>query len=349
MPSALLIEPFLAAGAPLIDVRSPGEFTHGHIPGAHNLPLFSDEERAVVGTLYKQQGREAAMLEGLRLVGPKLADMATKAKAWAPGGRIAVHCWRGGERSASVAWLLEKALGMEVFTLRMGYKAFRHHVLKSFERPWQLTVLGGYTGTGKTELLGLLAEAGEQVLELEGLAHHKGSAYGGIGATGQPRTEQFENLIWATLNRFDPARPIWVEDESQMVGHCKIPDAFFAQMRQAPLLFVDRPKAERVARLVHDYGGFPKDELAEATLRIKKKLGPQNTKTALEALEAGDLGHVAHITLGYYDKAYGHGLATRPPATIHHLPVQGLSAQQTTERILTLTHGRNSPHQVDPA
>lgn len=349
MPSALLIEPFLAAGVPLIDVRSPGEFAQGHIPGAYNLPLFSNEERAVVGTLYKQQGREEAMLEGLRLVGPKLADMATRAKAWAPAGRIGVHCWRGGERSAGVAWLLEKALGMEVVTLQRGYKAFRHHVLNSFERPWQLNILGGYTGTGKTELLGLLAQAGEQVLELEGLAHHKGSAFGGLGETSQPRTEHFENLIWAALHRMDPARPIWVEDESQMVGHCKIPDAFFAQMRQAPLLFVDRPKAERVARLVHDYGGFPKDELAEAALRINKKLGPQNTKTALEALEADDLGNVAHITLGYYDKAYGHGLATRPPATIRHLQAEGLTAQQTIERILTLIHGRNIPHQVDPA
>ncbi|MEO7080494.1 MAG: rhodanese-like domain-containing protein, partial [Flavobacteriales bacterium] len=124
MPTAVPIEHFLRPQLPLIDVRSPSEYAQGHIPGAVNLPLFSDEERAIVGTLYKQQGRESAMLEGLRIVGPKLAELVEKAKLIAPQGNVGVHCWRGGERSASVAWLLEKTAYLKVITLQKGYKAF---------------------------------------------------------------------------------------------------------------------------------------------------------------------------------------------------------------------------------
>lgn len=348
MAQALLIEPFLAAGLPIIDVRSPGEFTRGHIPGAVNLPLFSNEERAIVGTLYKQQGREAAMVEGLRLVGPKLADMAVQAKKLATGGGLGVHCWRGGERSASVAWLLEKAMGLQVVTLKQGYKAFRRHVLQGFGKPWNLNVLGGYTGTGKTDLLHLLATAGEQVIDLEGMAHHKGSAYGGIGEAPQPSTEHFENRLWSALDRMDPERPIWVEDESQLVGRAKIPDAFFARMRQAPLFFVERPREERVGRLVADYGELPKEELAAATLRIQKRLGPQNAKAALEALEQGDLRAVARITLQYYDKTYGHGLASRQPGQVRRVDAAAKDQHQITRELKALAHGRTSHHPVDP-
>lgn len=333
----------------MIDVRSPGEFAQGHIPGATNLPLFSDEERAAVGTLYKQQGRDAAMIEGLRYVGPKLSDMALCARELAPHGKVGVHCWRGGERSASMAWLLEKANGMEVLTLKQGYKAFRRHVLDTFKRPWNLVVLGGYTGSGKTGLLDLLAQAGEQVVQLEGLAHHKGSAYGGIGEAAQPSNEHFENLIWAALARMEPQRPIWVEDESQLVGHAKVPDDFFHLMRQAPALFVDRPKEERVARLVIEYGSLPKDELAAATLRIRKKLGPQNTTAALDALEAGDLHAVARNTLNYYDKAYLHGFNSRPAEQRQHVQAAGMDPGEVTRTLLSLTHGIPSQHQIDPA
>ena len=176
--------------------------------------MFTDAERARVGTLYKQQGRDAAMLEGLRIVGPKMALIVEKARMLAPDGKIGVHCWRGGERSASVAWLLEKAGFIEVFTLQRGYKAFRELVLSSFSSPKKLMILGGYTGTGKTEMLALLREQGEQVVDLEGLARHMGSAYGGIGKGAQPTTEHFENLLWDELSKQDPHRTIWLEDES---------------------------------------------------------------------------------------------------------------------------------------
>lgn len=348
MPTILGIEDFLAAGLPMIDVRSPGEFTQGHIPGAFNLPLFSDGERAVVGTLYKQAGRQQALLEGLRLVGPKLAGLVEQARALAPGGRVGIHCWRGGERSASMAWLLEKTGGLEVAVLRQGYKAFRHHVINAFSQPWRLQVVGGFTGTGKTMLLGRLQAKGCQVVDLEGLARHKGSAFGGIGEPPQPSTEHFENLIWDKLHRMDPRQAIWVEDESVLVGRAKIPDAFFARMRSAPVLFVDLPQQVRVERLVKEYGQLPAGELAAAIQRIQKRLGPQHAKSALEALDNGDLHTVARITLTYYDKTYARGLAARDPSRTRTIHAEGLEPDAIIDQLIEHAHARADGHPVDP-
>ena len=331
---SLNIADFLALDAPVVDVRSPGEFQRGHLPGARSLPLFSDEERAVVGTLYKQNGRDEAVLEGLRIVGPKLAGIVEAAKAVAPAGRIRVHCWRGGERSASVAWLLDKAGFVEVSTLRGGYKSFRNHVLGSFGAAMDLRVLGGYTGTGKTETLRLLADHGAQVIDLEALASHKGSAFGAIGEAPQPTTEQFENLLWNTARQLDPWRPIWVEDESVMIGRVKLPDPFFARLRSAQLYFAEMPLEERAARLVADYGSYPKEELADAVHRIEKRLGPQHCKTALEALAMNDLFTVARITLQYYDKAYARGAALREPSRVVRVQASATDLQGLADRLI---------------
>lgn len=322
MVRALDITDFLALGTPIIDVRSPKEFAQGHIHGAVSLPLFSDEERAVVGTLYKQQGRDPAVLEGLRIVGPKLAGIVEEARSVASDGRIRVHCWRGGERSGSVAWLLDKAGFAEVHTLRRGYKGFRNHVLASFELPIALNVLGGYTGTGKTETLGHLHDLGEQVIDLEGLAHHKGSSFGALGEAPQPTTEHFENMLWSAMSRLDMQRPIWVEDESVMIGRCKIPQAFFDRMRTAVLYFAEMPQEQRADRLVIDYGKYPKEQLADAVKRIEKRMGPQHCKSALHALEEGNLHSVAVLTLNYYDKAYAHGAAQRDQSRVIKLPAR---------------------------
>lgn len=343
MVTPLVVAEFLAGEGPVVDVRSPGEFRQGHIPGAHSLPLFDDAERAVVGTLYKQQGRDQAVLEGLRIVGPKLAGIVETCRALAPDSRIRVHCWRGGERSGSVAWLLDKAGFPQVSVLRGGYKAFRNHVLQSFERPPQLKVLGGYTGTGKTETLDLLRELGEQVIDLEGLAHHKGSSFGALGELPQPSTEHFENLLWQAVRDLSPGRPVWVEDESLMIGRVRIPAPFFEAMRQTTLYFADMPIEERADRLVVDYGRFPTEELAEAVRRIEKRLGPQHCKTALEALEQGDLRTVALITLAYYDKAYRRGLEGRDPDQVVRIPaaahdLRGLAAQLAAHVTPTAPH-----------
>lgn len=319
MLRALKVEEWIMRATPVIDVRSPGEFALGHIPGATNLPLFTDEERARVGTLYKQVGREKALLEGLRFVGPRMAGLVDESLRIAPDKCIRVHCWRGGERSVSVGWLLGKAGFTEVLTLLGGYKAFRSHARASIGQERSIKVLGGFTGSGKTEVLQQLTALGEQVVDLEALASHKGSSFGALGQQPQPTTEQFENLLWEELRAKDPARPVWVEDESLMIGRVSIPQAFFAQMRGAKMYFVEVPLEQRVDRLVRDYGGFPKEALADAVRRIAKRIGPQHCKRALEALDAGDLRPVAQITLRYYDKAYLHGASRRYRDKVIHI------------------------------
>lgn len=345
MVRPLDIRDFLELPFPVIDVRSPGEFARGHIPGAHSLPLFTDAERAVVGTLYKQHGRDAAVLEGLRIVGPRLAQLVAEARALAPDGRVRVHCWRGGERSGSVAWLLDKAGLPTVCTLRGGYKAFRAHVLAALGRPGaDLCVIGGFTGSGKTEVLGHLRALGEQVIDLEALAHHKGSAFGALGEAPQPTTEHFENLVWDAWRTLDLQRPIWLEDESLMIGHVRLPDGLFARMREAPLFLVDMPLEERTARLVHDYGGHPKEQLAEALLRIRKRVGPQHCKAALEALEAGDLHTVARVALRYYDKAYQRGMDERTVPPHARLTASASDLRGLAQRLRDHVHQRHIAH-----
>ncbi|MCC6540830.1 MAG: tRNA 2-selenouridine(34) synthase MnmH [Flavobacteriales bacterium] len=336
MVHALPIQDWLALHFPVIDVRSPGEFQRGHIPGATNVPLFSNEERAVVGTIYKQQGRDPAMLEGLRIVGPKLANLVEMAHGVAREGRIRVHCWRGGERSGSVAWLLDKAGFAEVATLRQGYKGFRNHVLAGFVGPIELRVLGGYTGTGKTETLKHLSDRGAQVLDLEALAHHKGSSFGGIGEAPQPTTEHFENLLWNAIRDLDKARPVWVEDESAMIGRVSLPRDLFGQMRAATLYFADMPVDQRIERLLEDYGGSPPEQLAEALVRIAKRIGPQHCQRALEALGHGDLRTVVSITLDYYDRSYRHGVSKRDPGRVVVLPAAADDLPGLAERLIRL-------------
>lgn len=334
------VSEFLDRDTPIIDVRSPGEFAQGHIPGAHSLPLFSNEERAVVGTLYKQQGRDVAMLEGLRIVGPKLAPIVEEARALAPDGHIRVHCWRGGERSGSVAWLLDKAGFTEVITLRKGYKAFRNHVLAAFEEPVELRVLGGYTGTGKTETLGHLRALGEQVIDLEGLAHHKGSSFGAIGEEPQPTTEHFENLLWNELRSLDRSSPVWVEDESVLIGRVKVPQVFHDRLRSSVLYFAEMSQEERADRLVVDYGKYPPEQLAEALKRIERRVGPQHCKTALAALAEGDLRTVAIIALTYYDKTYAFGLNKRDKERVVREPAVANDLRGLAERLIQRTHVR---------
>lgn len=336
MVRTLPVEDWLSTDGAIVDVRSPGEFARGHIPGAFNLPLFTNEERAIVGTLYKQRGRDVAMVEGLRIVGPKLAWLVEESRQLSPNGNIRVHCWRGGERSRSVAWLLDKAGFASVSTLNRGYKGFRNTVQRTFHSDLELRVLGGYTGTGKTETLHHLKMLGQQVIDLEALASHKGSSFGALGEAPQPTTEHFENLLWRAITLLDASKPVWVEDESAMIGRVNIPSAFFSRMRAAKLFFVDLPVEERAERLVKVYGRYPVDQLADSIRRIAKRIGPQHCKAALAALETGDLRQVALITLRYYDKSYSYGASQRDPQHVLKFTVDrhdpASLAQQLIER-----------------
>ena len=333
---ALQIDEFLekAQHIPVIDVRSPAEYSRARLPSAVNIPLFGDEERARVGTTYKQIGKDEAVLLGLELVGPKLVDFVQRATALSPDSReVLVHCWRGGMRSGSFAWLLNTA-GLRVSTLAGGYKAYRTHLLTAFEEPRKLIILGGKTGSGKTEILKALSEKGQQVIDLEALAHHKGSSYGAIGQLPQPTTEHFENLIYEKWASFDAQKPIWLEDESRLVGHCYVPMPLWDQMLAAPMAFVDVPKEIRIKRLVAEYGQQDHQLLCEATDRIKKRLGGLKYQAAQAALAAHDYATVTDITLEYYDKAYLHGVSQRPVERVSTVTITHDDPSATAQKLI---------------
>jgi tRNA 2-selenouridine synthase len=351
MADRAAIRSFLEAPGPVVDVRAPSEFAQGHIPGARNLPLFSDEERAAVGTTYKQEGRQAAVQLGLELVGPKLASLGATLTAWsaeANGAAVAeqapvplrLHCWRGGMRSGSVAWLAA-TLELPVLLLEGGYKAYRRWVLELLEQPWPVRLLGGRTGSGKTDLLLALQSEGVAVLDLEGLAHHRGSSFGNLGLPPQPSNEHYENRIAAELQAQRDATEIWVEAESVQVGRCRVPTGLWRQMQQAPLLEIRRPLEERLCQLVAVYGVQDPAALAEATQRISRRLGPQRTAAALKAIARCDWREACRQMLDYYDRCYDHELARHgeddrnrllgsvdlaglePAAAAHHLVSEG--------------------------
>jgi tRNA 2-selenouridine synthase len=304
---------------PVFDVRSEAEFSHAHIPGAHNLPLFNNEERAVVGTIYKQKSRELAIKKGLEYFGPKMKDMIvfveeTIAKLNPENKTVLVHCWRGGMRSAGVAWLLD-LYGFKVYTLIGGYKAFRNWVLSSFDQKIKFRILGGYTGSGKTIVLYALKEKGAPVIDLEGLAGHKGSAFGNIGLPKQPSQEMFENKFAVEIHKninVLSEKEIWLEDESQRIGTVNIPQILWNYIRTCPVYFLDIPFEERLNYLVETYGKLDNTELGEAIKRIQKRLGGLETKTALQHLEEENLKDCFSILLKYYDKQYSKGLQNRP-------------------------------------
>lgn len=288
----------------LLDVRTPAEYLSGHIPTAFNLPLFSDEERVVVGTIYKQHNPEAAFLKGLDFAGAKMAGYVETAIKLAPERKVAVHCWRGGKRSGSLAWLLEFA-GFQVNVLEGGYKAYRRAVRES--SVWsqlKLIVLGGSTGSGKTDLLYQLAELGEQIIDLEALAHHRGSSFGAIGQCPQPSIEQFENNLYGVVSQLDSSRRVWIENESRTIGKIYTPDYFWEAFKNAVLIELNVSFEARLQRLVSEYACFDKLSLEQAFLRIERRLGNLNCKIALEALANNDFHAAAAIALRYYDKSY---------------------------------------------
>jgi len=306
----------------LLDVRTPAEFEHGHIPGAVNLPLFSNEERVQVGTTYKQAGREEAILLGFDLTGAKWSGFIKEALAVAPGKKIAVHCWRGGMRSGAMAWALD-LYGFEMYVIAGGYKKYRSWVHQQFEKPYRLRILGGMTGSGKTRILHQLKKIGEQVIDLEDLAQHQGSSYGTMNKMVQPSQEQFENNLADQLKNMDARREIWVEDESLTIGRRSIPNPFWHQMREAVLINIKVDLQTRITFLTGEYGCLDKDFLAESTERIWKRLGPEQTKNAITAIRENRMEDFIRTVLVYYDKTYRTGLAKRQAGRVFSLELTG--------------------------
>jgi tRNA 2-selenouridine synthase len=318
---------------PLADVRTPAEFAQGHIPVATNMPLFSNEERVRVGTTYKQTGREAAILLGFDLTGSKWSGFIREACNLAPQQKLAVHCWRGGMRSEAMAWALN-FYGFDVFVLQGGYKQYRKWVLNHMEEPGNLHLVGGMTGSGKTRILQELRGMEEQVIDLEDLAQHRGSTYGSLNRLEQPSQEQFENNLAAQLQRLDRRRRIWLEDESLTIGRCSIPKSLWNRMQSAVLYFLEVPLEDRVQALVQEYGSLNKEFLEVCTDRIRKRLGLEQTKKAIDAIRENRMEEFVRWVLVYYDKTYQAGLINRSGKRICRIPVSGVNPVEKASLIL---------------
>ncbi len=306
-----------AKRSPLIfDARSEKEYSHAHIPNAISLALFTNEERADVGTIYKQEGREAAIMKGLEYVGVKMASYIKivnehynnhhkdSPQIENTSKDIYLYCARGGMRSGSLAWLLD-LYGYNVFLIVGGYKLFRRYVLASFEREYDVILLGGNTGSSKTLVLKDLAALGQNVVDLEGIAHHKGSAFGALGEHPQPSQEMFENKLCLALDKMQDKKSIWLEDESLLIGKLAIPKPLWYQMQNTRLItYLEIPLQSRAKYLAATYGLYDKEGLIESVKRITKRLGGLKAKEAVAFIEEGNYYEAAIILLSYYDKSY---------------------------------------------
>lgn len=322
---------------PLIDVRSPAEYAQGHAPAAASVPLFSDAERAEIGTVYKQQSPAKAVRLGLKYAGLRMADLVAEVDALAKRdpSPLEVYCWRGGQRSGSVAWLLRTA-GYDVSRWDGGYKAYRGRVLESWAADRPYVVLAGLTGSGKTEVLRALHELGGPVLDLEGLAHHKGSAFGQIGELPQPTNEQFENDGAVRLAELEGEARIWIEDESRSIGRIWLQQSFFARKKSAPVVLLERSLDERIDRLVAAYGQASRAELSETFMRIAKRLGDQNARSAVDHVQQGNLADAARIALHYYDRTYAESVAARTETITARLDGSGKSDAEVARELRSL-------------
>jgi tRNA 2-selenouridine synthase len=295
----------------VIDVRSPAEFADDHLAGALNWPVLDDEQRRIVGTLYKQVSALQARKVGAAMVARNIADhldrsVADKPREWRP----LVYCWRGGQRSGSLAWFLGQ-IGFRSAQLEGGYKAFRALVraeLQTLPQGFRYHVLCGRTGSGKTRLLHALAAQGAQTLDLEGLAGHRGSVLGAVPGCTQPSQKRFDSLVWQALKSFDPARPVFVEGESRKIGTLRVPEALIEQLREhGHCLRVELDQAERLQLLLQEYGHFAADpegfcRLLDGLLALRGR----NTVVAWQALaRSGRWAEVfAALMQAHYDPLY---------------------------------------------
>lgn len=308
---------------PAVDVRSEGEFAAGHIPGVTNIPILNDNERKAVGTDYKAKGQLEAIKTGFRLVGPRIAELIEQAERIAPEREMIVHCWRGGMRSGNFCHFMNMSR-IRTHQLKGGYKAYRHRALESFAQPFQFVVISGGTGSGKTDVLRTLKARGEQIIDLEQLASHKGSVFGGMLMPPQPTTEQFQNDLFENILNLDPSRRIWIEDESIAVGKIFLPEPLWRAKGTAPIVELKVEKETRVRRLVDEYGPAPADKFLENMEKIRKKLGGQHFNSAREQLLQGSIAATIDILLNYYDKAYANGLSKKAHRIIGRVEWDGV-------------------------
>lgn len=311
MKSLLSVERFLENRERyfVVDVRSPGEYVKAHIPGAQNIPLFTDEERALVGTAYWKEGTDRAKLVGLSIVSPRLPRMVETILEAAAGREVVLYCWRGGMRSRSVISIME-ALGFPAWQLIGGYKAFRRQVVKYFHNTRlniPVFVLNGLTGVGKTRMIQTLLGMGAPALDLEGIANHRGSAFGAVGL-GEPRSQKdFDALLFLALSDLKNAPYLIVEGEGKRIGPVIVPDFLYEAMRQGPHILLETSLAIRVRRILQEYYGQldNTEALVKAVLSLQKKMGREACEALAAQIRQGDLEAAARtLCTDYYDLYY---------------------------------------------
>ncbi len=324
--------------SPIIDVRSPSEYFQGHWPGAINIPLFTDKEREIIGKSYKKESQLKAILNGLKITLPKITYLLERiiqeTKSEEEGKKsLRIYCWRGGMRSNTFAWLA-RTIGIKTCLLEGGYKSYRRWALNQFEVNLPIRLLGGKTGTSKTEILKSINNKNIYVIDLEGIANHRGSSFGSLGMERQPSTQQFENILAESIDEFfkSNANEIWLEAESSNLGKCRIPNSLYNKMKKAPILEIIKTKSERINKLVNTYSQNPQNELKEAVTRISKRLGPQRTKDALVAIDKKEWSAACKAMLDYYDRCYDYEIKKKE--NINLLDLSGLNLKSSIIKIL---------------
>ena len=324
----------------VIDARSEGEFELDRLPGAQNWPSLNNEERKLIGTIYKQVNPFEAQKRGAALVAANIARhieqyLMDTPRNWQP----LIYCWRGGKRSNSLALVLGQ-IGFKVYVLEGGYKAFRTAVIESIPQlvpRLNFRVVCGPTGSGKTRLLGALSAAGAQVLDLEALASHRSSVLGSIPGQPQPGQKRFETLVWDALRSFDPSLPVYVESESKKVGNLAVPDALISAMRASPCFDLQLPDDERVALLLEDYRFFVTDtamfsERLDALLELRGKVVVSGWK---QKIAEGQIEEVVRdLLLTHYDPGYAQSMVRNFKRYADAVPL--VAADRSAESLASL-------------
>ncbi len=340
-------EEALEKGFALVDVRTPEEFKEFHIPGAFNVPLMNLEERKKVSSVYYEKGEKEARLFALKLLSPKLSEIVGKIKEIKEtiNDRVAVYCWRGGLRSLTVAAICNLS-GVYVFRLEGGYRAFRRYILNRLEqllKRKRIFVIYGATGTGKTRIIRSLIREGYPAIDLEGLAGHRGSVFGGIGLE-QPSQKMFDSLLWKEVERLSNSPVLIVEGESRRIGNLFITEPFWNAMERGEKFQISLPLEERVRISMEDYGvgKFPKEAYLRALERIKKILGKQKYEEIRELIEAEDYeSAVKELMINYYDRLYSRSIPQGLPLIeassfdeLYHKVKEFLDSKLVTTQVL---------------
>ena len=323
--------------SPIIDVRSPSEYLRGHLPSAINIPLFSDSQREKIGRAYKKESRLKAILYGLQETLPSITRLLeitqqTTVREDIGSQSLRIYCWRGGMRSNTFAWLA-RTIGIKTYLLNGGYKNYRKWVLDQFELDLPIRLIGGKTGTRKTDLLNYIKNENIFVIDLEGISNHRGSSFGSLGMKKQPSNQQFENILAELLDEFrkSSASEIWLEAESSNLGKCRIPNSLYTKMKKAPILEIIKMEKERIDTLVNVYSKNSQNDLKDAVKRISKRLGPQRTKEAILAIENKEWSKACKAMLDYYDRCYEYEL--RKSNNINSIDLSGLSLKSSLIKI----------------